>query len=123
MPKLAERLFGKLYADKGYTSEELRETLRTQGVYLVYKVRKNMKSPKPLSSFNAKMLRKRMLIESVIKKLKTQTQLQHIRHRSFVNFQVNLVSALIAYTYLQKKPSLNLQEPDEISDIAVPLKP
>ena len=121
--KLAERLFGKLYADKGYISEELRQTLRTQGVYLVYKVRKNMKSPKPLSSFDAKLLKKRMLIESVIKELKTQTQLQHTRHRSFINFQVNLVSALIAYTYLEKKPSLNLQESDEIRDSAVPLKP
>ena len=56
------------------------------------------------------LLKKRMLIESVIKEIKTQTQLQHTRHRSFVNFQVNMVAALIAYTYLEKKPSLNLHQ-------------
>lgn len=56
------------------------------------------------------LLKKRMLIESVIKEIKTQTQLQHTRHRSFVNFQVNMVAALIAYTYLKKKPSLNLHQ-------------
>ena len=30
-------------------------------------------------------------------------------HRSGFNFLVNIVSALIAYTYQQKKPSLNLR--------------
>ena len=43
-------------------------------------------------------------------------QLQHTRHRSFANFQVNTVSALIAYTYLEKKPSLNITELQEIND-------
>ena len=38
-----------------------------------------------------------LLIESVIRELKTQTQLEHSRHRSVENFQVNVVSALIAY--------------------------
>ena len=59
--------------------------------------------PLPLSVADEVLLKKRVLIESVIKELKTQTQLEHTRHRSLKNFQVNAISALIAYTYLLKK--------------------
>ena len=52
--------------------------------------------------------------------LKSQTQLQHTRHRSFLNFQVNVVSALIAYTYLEKKPALDPQALQEINEFSVP---
>ena len=71
--------------------------------------------PQPLSTYDEVMLKKRMLIETVIGQLKSQTQLQHTRHRSFVNFQVNSVSALIAYTYLEKKPTLKLRVIDDFS--------
>ncbi len=117
--KLARPLFGKLYADKGYICKTLREHLATQGVDLVYKVRKNM-DPLPLSDTDVLMLKRRMLVESVIKELKTQTQLQHTRHRSFINFHVNMVSALIAYTYLTEKPSLNLREIQQVKDSSIP---
>ena len=110
----ADRLHGSLYADRGYISKDLRETLRQQGVDLVYKVRKNMK-PLPLSVSDEVLLKKRMLIESVIRVLKTQTQLEHTRHRNLVNFQVNVVSALIAYQLLENKSSLNLAELQEIN--------
>ena len=122
VPKLATGLFGKLNADKGYISQILREYLRTQGIDLVYKVRKNMK-PIPLSDFDAILLKKRMFIESVIKEIKTQAQLQHTWHRSFVNFQVNIVAALIAYTYLDKKPSLNLPERQQITEAMLSIEP
>lgn len=122
VPKMATGLFGKLFADKGYISKNLREYLRTQDIDLIYKVRKNMK-PEPLSDFDAMLLKKRMLIESVIKEIKTQTQLQHTRHRSFINFQVNMVAALIAYTYLEQKPSLNLSECQKITETSLALKP
>ncbi len=46
------------------------------------------------ADFDTIMLKKRILIEPVIKERKTQTQLQHTRHRSFVNFQVNIVRAI-----------------------------
>ena len=72
--------------------------------------------PQPLSTYDKVMLKKRMLIETVIGQLKSQTQLQHTRHRSFLNFQVNILSALIAYTYLEKKPTLKLRVIDEIKD-------
>ena len=86
---------------------------------LVYKVRKNMK-PLDLSVSDEVLLKKRMLIESVIRELKTQMQLEHSRkHRSFENFQVNVFSALIAYQLLENKPSLNIHELQEISDLPV----
>jgi len=122
LPKFAEGLHGRLYADKGYISKDLRELLREQGVNLVYKVRKNM-DPLDLSVSDEVLLKKRMLIESVIKILKTQTQLEHTRHRNYVNFQVNVVSALIAYQLLENKPSLNFSELQQISDLPMLSKP
>ena len=114
--KFTERLHGSLYADRGYISKDLREALGEQGVNLVYKVRKNMK-PLDLSVSDEALLKKRMLIESVIRELKTQMQLEHTRHRSFENFQVNVFSALIAYQLLENKPSLNIHELQEINDL------
>ena len=111
-----------LYTDRGYISKDLRERLREQGVNLVYKVRKNM-DPLDLSVSDEVLLRKRMIIESVIRELKTQTQVEHSRHRSFVNFQVNVVSALIAYQLLETKPSLNVSELQQSSDLQMLSKP
>ena len=109
-------LHGNLYGDRGYISKDLRERLRERGINLVYKVRKNMK-PLDLSVSDEVLLRKRMLIESVIRVLKTQTQLEHSRHRSSKNFQVNVVSALIAYQLREKKPSLNIHQLQQSNDL------
>lgn len=114
----SERLFGNLYGDKGYISKDLREFLNAQGIHLFYKVRKNMK-PLALSVSDEVLLKKRVIIESVIKELKTQTQVEHSRHRSLANFRVNVVSALIAYQLLEKKPSVNLSELQGINDSPV----
>ena len=114
----AERLHGSLYADRGYISKDIREALREQGVNLVYKVRKNMK-PLKVSVSDEVLLKKRTLVESVIRELKTQMQVEHSRHRSLENFQVNVFSALIAYQLLEKKPSLNLAELQGVSDLPV----
>ena len=79
--ELARPVFGKLYADKGYISKELRQTLKSKEVDLIYKVRKDMKA-EALSDFDALMLKKRMLIETVIGQLKSRTQLEHTRRTS-----------------------------------------
>ena len=115
--KFAAGLHGSLFADKGYISKDLRDLLKTEGVNLVYKVRKNMK-PLSLSVSDEVLVEKRVIIESVIKELKTQTQVEHTRKpRSFISFQVNVISALIAYTYLLKKPTLKLGELQEVKDL------
>ena len=111
-----DRCFGNLYGDKGYISKDLREMLNAQGIDLCYKVRPNMK-PLDLSVFDEVLLKKRMLIEPVIKELKTQTVLEHSRHRSFVNFRVNVVSALIAYQLLESKPSVEFSELQANTDL------
>jgi hypothetical protein len=54
------------------------------------------------------LLRKRALIETVVDQLKNICQIEHTRHRSVTNFLVNLLAGLIAYTYQEKKPSLDL---------------
>ena len=54
------------------------------------------------------MLRKRALIETIFDQLKNISQIEHSRHRSVVNFGVNLLAGLIAYTHQEKKPSLHL---------------
>ena len=107
---------GSLSADKGYISKDLREKLHKQDVNLVYKVRKNM-DPLDVSVCDEVLLKKRTLVESVIKELKTQTQVEHSRHRSFENFQVNVASALIAYQLSANKPSLNFDELQQSSDL------
>lgn len=113
-----DSLFGPLYGDKGYISKDLRTFLKEQGINLCYKVRKNMK-PLELSVSDEVLLKKRSIIESVIKALKTQTVLEHSRHRSFANFQVNLISALIAYQLLESKPSANILELQGSNDLPV----
>ncbi len=45
------------------------------------------------------LLRKRVIVETVIDQLKNISQIEHSRHRSVANFMVNLLCGLIAYTY------------------------
>jgi hypothetical protein len=54
-------------------------------------------------------LRKRALIETINDQLKNICQIEHSRHRSTSNFVVNTPAALIAYTFKEKKPSLNIR--------------
>ena len=61
--------------------------------------------------FDKLMLRKRAIIETIYDQLKNISQVEHTRHRSGFNFLVNVISALIAYTYQEKKPLLNIRLP------------
>lgn len=58
------------------------------------------------------LLRKRAVIESVKDQLKNLCQIEHSRHRSVYNFLVNLLAGLVAYTYQEKKPALDLDPKD-----------
>lgn len=53
------------------------------------------------------LLRKRVVVESVIDQLKNVSQIEHTRHRSVFNFLVNILGGLAAYSLQPKKPSLN----------------
>lgn len=113
VPQLVKELFGKLFGDKGYISQPLFETLSEDGIELVIKLKKRMKQ-RLLSMFGKIMLRKRAIIESVIDQLKNISKIEHSRHRSVANCFVNLVAGLIAYTYREKKPSLDIRVKDQL---------
>jgi hypothetical protein len=53
--------------------------------------------------------RKRSIIETIIDQLKNISQIEHSRHRSPVNFCVNILCGLIAYCHQPKKPSLQME--------------
>ena len=108
VPRLAKRLWGKLFGARGYISQPLFDQLWAQEVQLITKLKKNMKN-KLLPLIDKLLLRKRALIETVNDQLKNICQLEHTRHRSVTNFLVNLLAALIAYTYQEKKPALDLR--------------
>jgi hypothetical protein len=106
--RLVRQLFGKLFGDKGYLSQPLiDELLKTFNLHLITKLRGNMKN-RLLPLFDALMIRKRAIIESVIDQLKNISQIEHSRHRSPFNFVVNVLCGLIAYCRRPKKPSLGL---------------
>lgn len=108
VPRLAKGLFGKLFGDRGYISQTLQEVLSEQNLQLITKIKKNMKN-RLLSVFDQILLRKRALIETINDQLKNICQIEHTRHRSTANFLVNVIAALIAYTYKEKLPSLNIR--------------
>lgn len=113
VPGLCAGLFGKLYGDKGYISQALRQKLRAVGIDLFTKVRKNMK-PIAHSGFDQAMLKKRSLIETVIDELKNLCQIEHTRHRSPVNFTVNLLGGIAAYCLQPNKPRLPVTKIDHL---------
>jgi hypothetical protein len=69
---------------------------------------------KLLPLFDKILLRKRSIIESAHDPLKNTSQIEHSRHRSPVNFFVNLIAGLVAYTFREKKPSLNIRLPQAL---------
>ncbi|HEY9895286.1 MAG TPA: IS982 family transposase, partial [Candidatus Sericytochromatia bacterium] len=110
VPDLLKALFGKVFADRGYVSQALFEQLlRTCGIELFAKPKRNMK-PRLMRLTDKLLARKRAIIESVIDQLKNISQIEHSRHRSPVNFCVNVLCGLIAYCHQPKKPALNLDD-------------
>jgi hypothetical protein len=106
---LVAGLIGKLFGDKGYLSQPLAQYLLvTQGLHLITKLRKKMRN-RLLDWSDKLLLRKRAIIETINDQLKNICQSEHSRHRSPINFLVNLVAGLIAYCHQPKKPSLGLQ--------------
>ena len=100
---LAKRLYGKLFADKGYISQKLFDSLFEEGIQLVTGLRVKMKN-KLMPFYDKMMLRKRYIIETINDLLKNTAQIVHSRHRSVANFIINIISALGAYCFFDNKP-------------------
>lgn len=78
------------------------------GNQLITKLKNNMKGA--LMTVSDKLLlRKRAIIETVNDELKNIAQIKHSRHRSFENFIVNLLAALVAYCFFPKKPLIAVE--------------
>jgi hypothetical protein len=100
--RFLDKIYGKLYADKGYIGKDLMQLLFADGLHLIIHIKNNMKNS--LMTMSDKiLLRKRSIIKTVHDELKNSYQIEHSRHRSFTNFLSNIVAGLIAYSFLPKK--------------------
>lgn len=99
---LAKGLEGWIFGDKGYIGHSIKDTLLQQGLELITRVRKNMNSEK-LTAFKEFLLSKRNMIETTIDQLKHLLHIDHSRHRSVMNFQINVLGGLLAYIFKPKK--------------------
>jgi hypothetical protein len=102
-----DNIFGKLFGDRGYISQNLFEQLFIDNIHLITRIRKNMKNAL-MHLYDKIILRKRAIIETVYDLLKNGCQIEHTRHRCFNNFIGNIVAGLIAYNFAPKKPALNI---------------
>ena len=102
---MLKTLRGKCYADKGYIGKNIFQKLWVQELHLITGIRKNMKNHL-MPYIDKVLLRKRFLIETLFGILKTDMNLEHSRHRSPTNAFVNIMAALVAYSYKINKPRL-----------------
>ena len=103
-----DKIYGKLFADKGYIGKDLMQMLFIDKVQLIASIKNNIKNS--LMTKNDKiLLKKTSVIETVNDKLKNICPIKHYRHISFGNFLVNINTSLIAKSLLPKKPSIKYQ--------------
>jgi hypothetical protein len=115
---LTKNLFGKLFADKGYISQSLLEMMFSNGIHIVTGIRSNMKN-RLMSLHDKTLLRKRSVIETINNELKNICDVEHSRHRSLHNFIMNLIAALSAYCFFDKKPAIKFQTDKPSSQLAL----
>ena len=119
VPTFAKRLFGRLFADRGYLGKKLvAQLLHDFHLHLVTFAKTNMRQKGPLlRSEDAHMLYKRTILETINDQLKNDLLLEHTRHRSPTNFIVNLLCALIAYCHKPHKPAIATRQTPLLSSI------
>ena len=115
---LSNKLFGSLYADKGYISKNLFSKLFYDGIHLVTGIKNNMKNQ--LMTMKDKiLLRKRSVIETINDQLKNMCQIEHSRHRGKINFLINLISGIAAYCFFEKKPAIKYEVEETYGQLAL----
>ena len=103
--QMSDKLTGLLFGDKGYISQTLFNDLYARGLKLVTGIKSKMQN-KFLPLREKILLRKRSIIETVNGVLKTDCQIVHTRHRSFINGFIHIFSTLIAYALKSSKPAI-----------------
>lgn len=106
LKSIADDLQGFLFGDKGYISA-IAADLKQKGLHLITKVRSNMKKQN-LQPKQKYYLKHRGLIETVFDILKHIFDIEHSRNRSQPNYFVNVLSAVIAYSFWEGNPSIPL---------------
>ena len=101
--KLSRNIWGQLFGDKGYISKKLKNKLKERGIELITKLRKNMKK-QLLPMMERIKLAQRSAIECTIDALKNQAYVEHSRHRSFGGMITNILSAIAAFHFQDRKP-------------------
>ena len=105
MRKMFNKLHGFIFADKGFISKKAFDEFYQKGLKIVTTVKRNMKN-KLMIMAERLALKKRGVIESVNDLLMTICDIDHTRHRSPINAISHALSGVIAYTYLDKLPSI-----------------
>lgn len=108
--QLVEGLKAKLYADRGYISQELKSRLKVQGTDLITYHRKNMKSVQ-LSTADEYHLKQRNKIETLFSLLKGKYHLVTSKARSIEGYLAGIYASLCAYQLChQNKPTIRVIE-------------
>jgi hypothetical protein len=64
---------------------------------------------RPMTMRDKILLRKRSVTETINDELKNICEIEHSRHRSPVNFLINLFAGLAAYSFFEKEPSIKFE--------------
>lgn len=113
--ELTKNLVGWVFGDKGYLLNADKKAFVQGDGQLNWgaKPRKGMKAADwPLAA--KRYAKKRGVIETVIGQTKSVCDLEHSRHRSATNGFVNVYSALVAYTYYERKPNARVNLSDRL---------
>ena len=100
--ELTKKLKSSICADKVYIRASLFKALYKRGLKLITGIKKNMKNYL-IDLTDKKLLRKRFCIETIFGFLKNSINLENTRHRSSINFLINLIAALAAYSLTKGK--------------------
>ena len=92
---ITKDLQGVIVLDKGYVSQKLFEKLYERGLKMIVGIKKGMKNML-MNTAEKLLLRKRFVVETVFDILKSETNINHTRHRSPANAAVNIISAIVA---------------------------
>ena len=115
---LTKEFFGRIFGNKGYISKTLFEMLFNEGVHLVTGIRSNMKN-RLMPLRDRIMLRKRSVIETINDILKNTCDIEHSRHRSIHNFIINLIAAIGAYCFFDKKPAIRIDVEPQYGQLSI----
>ena len=108
--QLVDGLKAKLYADRGYISQELKSKLKNKGIDLITYHRKNMQAV-GLSKADEYNLKQRNKIETLFSLLKGQYHLVTTKARSLEGYLAGIYATLCAYQLCHKnKPMIKVSE-------------